>query len=116
MKKKLRFFEGFFIPELEWLILWATLVLLQGFLAVTVDVVVEAKNSLCFVSLSGSIRGSPGGASTVALRTEIRQGPCLGLWILEFDGVRILPRQVCRSTNLSLLTVVHFFGGPLVIV
>jgi len=49
------------------------------------------------------IRGWLGGALVVALRTEIWQGPCLGLWILEFDGIRILPCRLRRSTDLSLL-------------
>lgn len=48
--EKVEIFEGFFIPELEWMISWVTSFLFKE-LAGMANVVAETKNLLCFVPL-----------------------------------------------------------------
>ena len=50
-EEKVEIFEGFFVPELEWMISWVTFFFLQGVLVLDVIVAAKTKNSLCFILL-----------------------------------------------------------------
>lgn len=85
----------------------------EKMMLVIVDVVAEMKNSPCFVPLRWRITlfhpvirvdsRATGRVLIVVLRTEIWQGSRRGPCVLEFDGNRLFPRHLCRSTDLSLL-------------